>query len=144
MTRFFRLSPSFFLIAMHAMTVIIGAISVGYYLHLFPPSFRGWPEITPDNSVAGWAVNEAAPMTSVEVQLYIDNQFIADRVADMSRPDVVALGRAKYDRCGFNFNLPPLEKGEHEAQVYVMHEVGAGGDYRTLQRLGNPLRFKVP
>ena len=144
MTRPFSLSPRLLLVAAHAITVIIGALSVGCYLVVFPPHFRGWPEIRPDKTVAGWAVNEAAPMTSVEVQLYIDNHFIADRIADLSRPDVVAAGRAEHDKCGFNFDLPPLEKGEHEAQVYVAHEVGAGGVYRTLQRIGKPLRFRVP
>jgi hypothetical protein len=89
-------------------------------------------------------VNEAAPMTSVEVQLYVDNRFVADKMADISRPDVVAAGRAKSDKCGFNFELPPLEKGEHGAQVYVVHKVGAGGNAYTLQRLSRPLRFKVP
>jgi hypothetical protein len=143
MTRFFSLSPRLFLVVTHALIAIIGGISVGCYLVLFPPYFRGWPEVTPENSVAGWAVNEAAPTTSVEVQLYVDDHFIADGMADMSRPDVVAAGRAKHDKCGFNFVLPSLEKGEHEAQVYVVHEVGAG-TYRTLQRLGKPLLFRVP
>lgn len=144
MIRSFRLSPPSLLVAAYAVTVIIGAFTVGWYLLIFPTYFRGWPEITPEQSVAGWAVNEAEPMTSVEVQLYIDNRFIADMTADMSRPDVVAKGRAKSDKCGFNFVLPPLEAGEHEAEVYVMHQVGAEGTYRTLQRLGKPLRFRVP
>ena len=143
MTRLFGLSPRLVLIVVHAFIAISGAVSVGYYLTAFPPYFRGWPEVTPENGVAGWAVNEAAPATSVEVQLYVDDHFIADAVANISRPDVVAAGRAKYDRCGFNFALPSLEKGEHEAQVYAVHEVGAGS-YRTLQRLGKPLFFKVP
>jgi hypothetical protein len=137
------IGPRSFLVAAYAVTVIIGGLSVGYYLLVFPPHFRGWPEITSQHSVAGWAVNEAAPMTSVEVQLYVDNHFIADRIADMSRPDVVAAGRAKQDQCGFNFELPPLAKGEHEAQVYALHRV-ATGTYYTLQRLGKPLRFNVP
>ena len=143
MTRFFRPGQRLFLVVAHAVIAIIGIISVGCYLFIFPPYFRGWPEITPENSVAGWAVNEAAPATSVEIQLYVDDHFIADRMADISRPDVVAAGRAKHDKCGFNFVLPSLEKGEHKAQVYVVHQVGAG-TYRTLQRLGSPLVFKVP
>jgi hypothetical protein len=88
-------------------------------------------------------VNEAAPETRVEVQLYVDDRFVAAGIADQSRPDVVAAGRAKSDRCGFNFPLPPLEKGEHQVQVYAVHEVGSGS-FRTLQRLGKPLFFKTP
>ncbi len=136
-------SSQLFLVVAHAVTAMIGVLSVGYYLTVFPPYFRGWPEITPSNSVAGWAVNEAAPMTSVEVQLYLDDRLIAGRIADMPRPDVVAAGRAKYEQCGFNFDLPPLEKGLHEVQVYVVHEVGGAVSSRTLQRLGLPLRFEV-
>jgi hypothetical protein len=143
MARFFSLSPRLFLVVGHAFIAIIGVISVVCYLFVFPPYFRGWPEITPENSVAGWAVNEAAPAMSVEVQLYVDDHFIADRMADISRPDVVAAGRAKYDKCGFNFVLPSLGRGEHEAEVYVVHPVGAG-TYRTLQRLGKPVVFQVP
>jgi len=143
MTQLLQFKARLLLIVAHALIAIIGSVSVGYYLFLFPPYFRGWPEVTPEHSVAGWVVNEAAPATSVEVQLYIDDQFIAAGIADRSRPDVVAAGRAKQDRCGFNFVLPPLEKGEHKAEVYAVHEVGAG-TYRTLQRLGNPLLVKVP
>lgn len=142
MRRPFSLSSRLLLVAAHVVTALIGVVSVGGYLIVFPTHFRGWPEMTADKTVAGWAVNEAAPMTSVEVQLYIDNRFVANRLADMSRPDVVAAGRAEHERCGFNFELPALEKGEHQAQVYVAHEVA--GDYRTLQRLGSPLRFNVP
>ena len=133
MKLFFSLSPRLFLVVAHALIAVIGVGSVGFYLTVFPPYFRGWPEVIPENSVAGWAVNEAAPTTSVEVQLFVDDHFLADRMADLSRPDVVAAGRAKYDKCGFNFVLPSLEKGEHEAEVYVVHNVGAG-TYRTLQR----------
>jgi hypothetical protein len=143
MMRLFGFSPRLVLIVVHAFIVLTGAVSVGYYLTAFPPYFRGWPEITPENSIAGWAVNEAAPATSVEVQLYVDDHFTADAVANISRPDVVAAGRAKNDRCGFNFVLPSLEKGEHEAEVYAVHEVGTGS-YRTLQRLGKSVSFRVP
>jgi len=135
-------SAHFLLIAAHAAALIIGATAIFYYLVFFPPVFRGWPETTPYYSVAGWVVNEAFPMQSVEVELYIDNRFIAHRMADVSRPDVFAAGRAKTDKCGFNFELPTLARGEHEAQVYAVHKVGTG-DYRTLQRIGKPLQIKV-
>jgi hypothetical protein len=143
MTRFFGLSPQPFLIVAHAFIAIVGAVSVGVYLTFFPPYFRGWPEITPEYSVAGWAVNKAAPETSVEVQLFVDDRFIAAGTANISRPDVVAAGRAKSDKCGFNFALPSFGKGEHKAQVYAVNEVGAG-NYRTLQSLGKPVFFKIP
>ena len=141
--RIMRRRAHLLLAILNAFTLIVGVVAVGYYLIIFPPSFRGWSEITTYNSIAGWAVNEAAPMANVEVQLYIDGRFIANKTADLARPDVLAAGRSKHERCGFNFDLPPLASGEHEAEVYAAHKVGAG-TYRTLQRLGNPVRFKTP
>lgn len=136
------LRSSCVLLTVHAAMLIIGVVSIFSYLTFFPSSFRGWPEITPYNSVAGWVVNEAAPMRSVEVQLYIDGHFVADGMANISRPDVVAAGRAKQYKCGFNLALPPLSSGEHEAQIYIAHQIGTGA-YRTLKRLGKPLQFKI-
>jgi hypothetical protein len=133
----------FFLTAAHAAALIIGAAAIFYYFVFFPPVFRGWPETTSYNSVAGWVVNEASPVQSVEVELYVDNQFVAHATADLPRADVVAAGRAKTDRCGFNFDLPTLARGTHEAQVYAVHKVYAGGAYRTLQRIGKPLRLEI-
>ena len=143
MTLIPRLSPRVLLIVVHSFIAIVGTISVCAYLTVFPPHYRGWPEITSENSVAGWAVNEAAPERNVEVQLYVDDHFVTAGIADLARPDVVAAGRAKSDRCGFNFALPPLEKGEHRAQVYAVHEIGSGS-FKTLQRLGKPLFFQTP
>ncbi len=131
------------LAATHAVILIIGIVSLYFYLTIFPASFRGWPEITPYQTIAGWVVNEAVPQASVEVELYIDNHFVAAKLADISRPDVVAAGRATNDKCGFNFPLPTLERGEHVAQVYAAHKIGVGV-YRSLQRIGKPLRFKTP
>ncbi|MFN2456120.1 MAG: hypothetical protein ABR577_18100 [Pyrinomonadaceae bacterium] len=131
------------LVATHLFILIVGVASVFSYIALFPTSFRGYPELTPYNTIAGWVVNEAAPATNVEVQLYVDGRFIADQTADISRPDVVAAGRAKNDKCGFNIPLPLLAHGQHEAQIYVVHKVGTG-TYRTLQRLDKPLRFNIP
>jgi hypothetical protein len=76
------------------------------------------------------------------VQLYIDGRFVASRVADLSRPDVKAAGRALDEWHGFSFETPPLDPGEHVARVYVVHESGEGVR-RTLQLLGDPKRFRV-
>lgn len=138
-------SADVFLAAIHLLIYCLGIISIFYYVLLFPTSFRGWPEITPYKSVAGWIVNEAAPQQSAEVELYVDDRFVAHKTADISRPDVVAAGRARTDNCGFDFDLRPLllEPGTHVAQIYAVHKAFTT-PYRTLQRIGEPLSFQVP
>lgn len=122
------------------LTLAAGAASVGLASLLFPPHFQGWGEVTPDGAVAGWAINRSASAERVEVHLYVDGRFVAAATADRPRPDVSAAGYSKDERCGYEFRLPPLEAGEHEARVYALHRVGAGG-YRTLQLTGRPVPF---
>ena len=123
-------------------SLLVGAATVVLYLYFFPPHFRGWGEVTARPGVAGWAVNSSSPTSRVEVQLYVDGRFIALSVAELARPDVVAAGWTTDERCGYDFLLPPLPAGEHEARVYAVHEVG-GSSYRMLQMLGAPLHFKT-
>jgi hypothetical protein len=122
--------------------VLVGALAIGFYLTAFNPFFRGTVDEANAQHVYGWVVNEREPGLRVEVQLYIDGRFAASGVADLARPDVVAAGRARDERHGFSFDTPPLERGEHEARVYVAHESGEGAR-RTLRLIGKPLRFSV-
>jgi len=124
-----------------AETLLVGGIAIVFFLTLFPPYFRGWGEVTP-NGVAGWAVNEAAPSERVEVQLFIDGQFVASSIASLSRPDVQAAGWATDEWHGYRFLLSAQAPGEHLAQVYALHSNGAGSR-RTLQLLGDPIRLVV-
>jgi hypothetical protein len=122
--------------------LLVGALAVAFYLTAFNPFFRGTVDEADHQHVYGWAVNERVPGQRVEVQLYVDGRFVASRMADLPRPDVRAAGRAQDERHGFSFDTPPLDPGEHEARVYVVHESGEGAR-RTLQLLGNPKRFHV-
>lgn len=121
--------------------LFVACLAVGLHYVFFNPYFRGWTEMN-GRQVSGWAIREDAPAMRVEVQLYIDGRFAAHQTADDPRPDVVRAGRARDEWNGFNFDLPTLARGEHEARVYVVHESG-GGVRRTLQQLGRPLRFRV-
>ena len=124
-------------------TVVCGALAVGARSVFFPPRFRGFGEVTAGGRVAGWVVDaRAAASRPVEVRLYIDGAFAAAASADLPRPDVLAAGRARDERCGYSFALPALAAGEHEARVYAAHAVG-GGAFRMLQQTGAPLRFRV-
>lgn len=125
-----------------AEVALVAALALVFYFTAFPPYYRGWGEATAQNSIAGWAVNEAAPWDRVEVYLFIDGRFVANGRADLSRPDVSGAGYAVDEWHGYVFDLPPLETGEHVAHVYAIHR-SAGGARQTLQLLGNPIRFRV-
>jgi hypothetical protein len=115
---------------------------VGFYLTAFAPNLRGELDEADAQRVAGWAVDHSTPGAHVEVQLYIDGNFVASRKADAARPDVLAAGLAEDDLHGYVFDTPPLAPGQHVAQVYAVHESGQGAR-RTMQLVGKPLRFGV-
>jgi len=122
-------------------TLLVGALAVFTFLNILPPYFHGWGELT-DQGISGWVVNNVAPWERVEVQLFIDGQFVADGVANQSRPDVFAAGWSRDEWHGYKFTISTLNAGLHEARVYVLHDSG-GGLRKTLQLVGDPIRFSV-
>jgi len=123
-------------------SLLVGTIAVVVFLNVFPPTFKGWGEHVIDtHSIAGWAVNDAAPWDRVEVQLFIDGKLYSSQVAQLSRPDVAAAGWARDEWHGYNFPITMLENGDHEARVYALHR---SGDRLTLQLLGDPIPFTWP
>jgi hypothetical protein len=124
-------------------TLLVGAISVGFYISAFPPTFHGWGEAIPSSrTISGWAVNSASAWERVEVHLFVDGKFAANQTANDSRPDVKAAGWAKDEWHGYSFQLPEMSPGQHQAHVYAVH--GSGNEKRyTLQLLGDPLAFEV-
>ena len=124
-------------------TLLVGVIAVGFYARTFPPTFRGWGEVLDGSqSIAGWAVNNAAPAERVKVQLFVDGQFVETQIASLSRPDVKAAGWATDEWHGYKFELRGFTAAEHEARIYALHPSGDGIRY-TLQMLGDPVRFVV-
>lgn len=122
-------------------TLLVGALALFTFMTVMPPYFHGWGEAT-NAAIAGWAVNNAAPWERVEVQLYVDGKFIANGVADQSRPDVLAAGWSKDEWHGYSFPIRGLALGRHEARVYALHDSGAGLR-KSLQLLGDPIVFEV-
>ena len=121
--------------------VLVGTLAVVVYLNAFPPTFQGWGEAVADtHSIAGWAVNYAAPWDRVEVQLFIDDKLHGTQVAQLSRPDVSAAGWTRDEWHGYNFPVSGLTPGNHDARVYALHR---NGERLTLQLLGNPIQFAV-
>jgi len=124
-----------------AETLFVSVLAVVFFYTNFPPHFQGFGEATPE-SIAGWAINRSAPWDRVKLQLFIDGNFVADGTANLSRPDVVTAGWSKDEWHGYAFPAPPLDVGVHEAHVYAVHGSG-DGSRRTLQLVGNPIRFLV-
>jgi len=122
--------------------LLISAVSVNFYFATTNPYLQGVLDSADNRTVSGWAVDEARPAARVEVQLFIDGNFIADRSAGEFRPDVHEARRAEDDWHGFVFKTPLLEAGEHEARVYAVHASRAG-TRGTLQLIGKPARFRI-
>src|SRR5678816_2091142 len=93
-------------------TLLVGTLAVVVYLNAFPPTFHGWGEAVVDShSIAGWAVNNAAPWDRVEVQLFVDDKLYGTQAAQLSRPDVAAAGWARDGWHGYNFPIADLSAG---------------------------------
>ena len=125
-----------------AEALLVTAVAVGFYFATTNQHLRGVLDRADHQTVTGWVVDEAQPATRVEVQLFIDEEFMADTVAAQFRPDVHEARRAEDDWHGFVFQTPPLPPGEHEARVYALYSSGAG-TRRTLQLIGKPFRFRI-
>jgi hypothetical protein len=113
---------------------------VVYFLDVFP-HFHGWGETTPQ-AISGWAVNSRNPTEHVEVQLFVDDKFVARTVASQSRPQIVAGGWARDEWHGFTIPVSAMEAGYHEGRVYAIHNSGRG-TRKTLQMLGHVFHFEV-
>ncbi len=133
-------SPHVLLAVLTATTIVVATSAVIAYTIFFPARFRGWAEVAPDGRIAGWAIDQRDTSRRVEVQLYIDGNFITARTADLPRPDVVAAGWTKDEMCGYSFTIEGLPSGRHEARIFATHTV-AGGRYMTLQMTGLPVIF---
>jgi len=125
-----------------AEALLVTVIAVGLYFATSNPDLHGVLDVANGETVNGWVVDEARPWTRVEVQLFIDNEFVADKKAAEFRPDVHNAKRAEDDWHGFVFETPALVAGEHEARVYALLP-SAAGTRRTLQLIGKPFRFRI-
>ena len=106
--------------------LIIGAVSLAAYSHLNPP-IRGAIDVAGPQHIAGWAYDPREPNANLEVQLFIDGRFVATRMADEPREDLVTAGAAENAQHGFNFALetPGLTLGKHLVNVYAVRPGGA-------------------
>src|SRR5215831_3649224 len=80
-----------------AEALLITAVAVGFYFATTNPYLRGVLDHADNNSVSGWAVDESNPSVRVKVQLFIDDNFVANAEAAEYRPDVHRAKRAGDD-----------------------------------------------
>jgi hypothetical protein len=121
--------------------LLVGGLAVFTFITVLPPYFHGWGEVT-GTGISGWVVNDAAPWARVEVQLFVDGEFVASGLANESRPDVMMAGWSKDEWHGYTFPVTSLNAGLHEARVYALHDSG-NRKRKTLQLVGDPISFSV-
>ena len=112
--------------------VVMAAISLAAYSHLNPP-IRGAIDIADPTRIAGWAYDPRAPEDRLQVQLFVDGNFIAMKSAHELRNDLVTAGAATNPPHGFTFSVPELKlaNGVHSVNVYALR-AGGGGNKSLL------------
>lgn len=117
--------------------LLVLSLVAGFYYVSFGARYRGaLEEVYPDGRISGWALDDAQPSSKVEVQLFIDDRFMASTLANLPSDSTGDAHR-------FIFNIPVTESGEHEARVYGVRASGDSSQ-RTLELIGRPLRFHIP
>lgn len=110
----------------------------------FSPQLRGAIDVADQTRLAGWVNDPRLPETPLEVQLFIDGKFIASRLADDRRDDLVSAGVTEKPNHGFSFELAEfkLPAGEHSAQVFAVRDA-AGESKILLPVTAAPRRFQI-
>jgi hypothetical protein len=110
----------------------------------YSPLLRGAIDQADQTRVAGWAHDPQAPAEALEVQLFIDDRFVATRRADERRNDLVQAGATTLPEHGFSFDLSALQlvPGEHRAQVYALR-TAAGINKMLVPLSREPVVFRV-
>ena len=60
-----------------AEALLVAGVAVGFYFATSNPNLRGVLDLANAETINGWAVDGERPWTRVEVQLFIDNEFVA-------------------------------------------------------------------
>jgi hypothetical protein len=121
--------------------LLVTAVAAGLFLATTTTAMRGRLDHADAQTISGWAVDGSDSGRRVEVQLFIDDNFIEQRIANQSRADVQQASTAPDDSHGFVFKTPQLAAGEHEVKVFTLHR-GFSSSRRVLKIIGNPIRFR--
>jgi hypothetical protein len=90
----------------------------------FSPLLRGAIDVADQEQIAGWVHDPLSPTETIEVLIFIDGRFVANRRAEERRDDLVAAGATTRANHGFIFLLDSvdLSEGQHTAQVYAVRQ----------------------
>jgi hypothetical protein len=110
----------------------------------FSPQLRGAIDVADQTRMAGWAYDPESPEVTLEVQLFIDENLVASKLADERRVDLVESGAASNPNHGFSFDLRSLDlaPGRHTAQVYALRQA-TGANKILLPVAKEPGVFEV-
>lgn len=132
------IAKSFVEVALVCVVATLAAFST------FNPQLRGAIDVADRTRVAGWVHDPQSPDQPIEVQLFIDGEFVATMRADEKRDDLVRTGATTQPNHGFSFSIESvdLSNGEHRAQVYAVR-AAAGANRILLPITTAPFTFHV-
>ena len=124
--------------------ILVCAVATLAAFSTFSPRLRGAIDVVDQTRVVGWAVAPEAPEVALEVQLFIDENLVASKLAGEERIDLVSSGVSSNPNHGFSFDLTRINiaPGRHTAQVYALRPVD--GATKILLPVSRPPRvFEV-
>ncbi|MDQ3010286.1 MAG: hypothetical protein M3X11_06250 [Acidobacteriota bacterium] len=132
------IAKSFVEVALVCLVATLAALTT------FSPQLRGAIDVAGGGRVAGWVHDPQSPDQSIEVQLFIDEKFVAAMRADERRDDLVSTGATTQPHHGFSFSIESLNLtgGEHRAQAYAVRNA-AGANKILLPITAAPHTFRV-
>lgn len=132
------LAKSFIEVALVCVVATLAAFST------FNPQLRGAIDVADQTRIAGWVHDPQSPDEIIEVQLFIDEKFIATTRADERRDDLARTGATIQPNHGFSISVESLNlpNGAHRAQVYAVREA-AGANKILLPITTAPHIFQV-
>ncbi len=119
------------LVAAKLVLDLVFVCGLAAYTHAvtYRSGFDGALEQVDGGGARGWVVDLEHADAEVEVQLFLNGEFVASTLAR----ETTTGGRRPF---AFEFR----RTGEYEARVYAV-SAGRGGERRTLQQLGGPRHF---
>ena len=101
-----------------ALIVSVAPFLISPPTHAQGPSFDGFHESANCSVITGWAWDANQPNTSINVDIFSDNVFVATVLADTFRQDLLDAGKGNGNH-GFSFNVPDKLKDSQPHSIRV-------------------------
>lgn len=110
-------------------------------------SLRGYVDQVTHHTVTGWAFDDNAPETAVEIIISVNGSAVGGVLADQFREDLMTLGEGSTGKYGFQFSFDPSLSPFVENEVEVTFKQTAAllpkGE-RSLRKLASTPRAQTP